>query len=138
MLMPPPRSWDDTWVSPGLDQKVVKRRLLLLGCIAAGLIQKPVICLAWDVQVFEECIAKLCRARASYRLVGCTAFLLRHVFAARAQQIVAELAVALATGGKHWDCSSLRKLLDRVNKLPVRDAGKRRGRMTQFTGPRWI
>ena len=138
MLMPPPRSWDDTWVAPALAQKVVKRRLLLLGCIASGLIQKLVICLAWDVQVFEKSIAKLCRARASCRLAGCTAILLRQVFAARAQELVAELAVALATAGKCWDYSSLRTLLGRLNKLPVRDAGKRRGRMSQFTGPRWI
>ena len=134
--MPPPRSWDGTWVSQRLAQKVLKRRMLLLGCIASGLIQKPVIFLVWDMQVFEEIIAKLCKARASCRLVGCTAILLRQVFAARAQETVAELAMALATAGKCWADSSLRTLLGRLQKLPVRDAGKRRGRMSQFTGPR--
>ena len=76
--------------------------MLLLGCIASGLIQKPVINLAWDMLVFEESIAKLCRAKASCHLVGCTAILLRQVFAVRAQELVAELAMALATAGKCW------------------------------------
>ena len=136
--MPLPRSWDGTWLAHRRDQKVVKRRLVLLGCIASGLIQKPVISLAWDMLMFEKTIAKLCRAKASCHLVGCTAILLRQVFAARAQELVAELAMALATAGKCWTCSSLRTLLGRLEKLPVRDAGKRRGRMSQFTGPRWI
>ena len=112
--------------------------MLLLGCIASGLIQKLVITLAWDMLVFEESIAKLCRAKASCHLVGCTAILLRQVFAMRAQEFVAELAMALATAGKCWAQSSLRTLLGRLSELPVRDAGKRRGRMSQFTGPRWI
>ena len=136
--MPLPRSWDGTWLAYRRDQKVVKRRLLLLGCIASGLIQKPVISVAWDMLVFQKIIAKLCRAKASCHLVGCTAILLRQVFAARAQETVAELAMALATAGKCWACSSLRTLLGRLEMLPVRDAGKRRGRMSQYTGPRWI
>jgi hypothetical protein len=63
---------------------------------------------------------------------------LRQVFAAEAQQVVLEHARALAVAGKSWSAVSLRSLLRRLRKLHVRDASKRRGRMSQFTGPLWV
>ena len=79
-------------MSPTLSTKVLKRRMLLLGCIASGLIQMPMITLAWDMRVFEQSLAKLHRAKASCDLLGGTAISLRQVFAVVAQEVVAELA----------------------------------------------
>ena len=111
---------------------------MLLGCIAAGLIQKPVISLAWDMRMLEQCISKIRKIKGSCHLIGCTAELLRQVFAAEAQKVVLEHARALAVAGKSWSAVSLRSLLRRLRKLRVRDASKRRGRMSQFTGPLWV
>ena len=126
------------WLSSHRPLKVRKRRLLLLGCIAAGLIQKPVISLAWDMRMFEQCISKIHKFKGTCHLIGCTAVLLRQVFAAEAQQVVLQHARALAVAGKSWSAVSLRSLLRRLRKLHVRDASKRRGRMSQFTGPLWV
>lgn len=138
-------SWRGTWFAPvaaGLPpaevRDLVRFRLLLLACIFCGVIQKPLIAFAWDVQTFEDCLRELHTKKASLALMGGTAILLRQVFAVAGQLLVKEVAVALADAGTTWKQASLSTLLRRLSKLSPRDSGKRRGRMSQFTGPSWI
>lgn len=128
-----------TWIAPSLGGKAVRLRLLLLGCILCGLIQKPLIAFAWDVQALQEVIQSVARAKASPSLLGGTAILLRQVFAVKGQTVVGDIALALAGSGcPSWNRKSLQRLLSKLLELSPEDAGKRRGRMSQFTGPAWL
>ena len=124
--------------SPGDPGAVVRYRVLLLSCIFCGLTQKPLISFAWDMQSFEDAVRELRGRKTSLALLGGTAILLRQVFASRAQVQVKSMALALADAGSTWKAKDLQTLLKRLVKLLPRDSGKRRGRMSQFTGPSWI
>ena len=59
-------SWRDTWLAPAVagtrpavSRAAVRYRLLLLSCIFCGLIQKPLIAFAWDIQAFEDALYAL-------------------------------------------------------------------------------
>ena len=139
-------SWQDTWLAapveagtePANSRAVVRYRLLLLSCIFCGLIQKPLIAFAWDVQAFEDALRAVHGKKASLALMGGTAILLRQVFAARAQMQVKTMAIALAGAGGKWKRRNLQALLTSLLKLSPRDSGKRRGRMSNYTGPPWL
>jgi len=130
--------FEGTWVAPSLGGEIVKMRWLLLACISCGLIQKPLISFAWDVQVFVKTLADVHKANASRQLLGGTAILLRQVFAATAQDVVGRRALDLAARGGRWTCRSLEALLRELQRLDPADASKRRGRMSQFSGPPWL
>jgi hypothetical protein len=98
-------------------------RMLLLGCILCGLIQKPLISFAWDVQALEEVLCSLDAAKASDELMGGTAILLRQVFAARGQRFVGDMALALAGSGSRWTKRSLKHLQQQLLQLAPTDAG---------------
>ena len=123
---------------PTVSRAAVRYRLLLLSCIFCGLIQKPLIAFAWDMQAFEDALYALQRKTANLALMGGTAILLRQVFASRAQTQVKTMALALAAAGTTWKRRNLQSLLTSLSKLSPRDSGKRRGRMSQFTGPPWL
>ena len=138
-------SWRDTWLAPAEagtrpadSRAAVRYRLLLLSCIFCGLIQKPLIAFAWDMQAFEDALCALHGKKANLALMGGTAILLRQVFASRAQMQVKTMALALAGAGSTWKRRNLQSLLTSLSKLSPRDSGKRRGRMSQFTGPPWL
>ena len=102
--------WRGTWlapagagVAPADAEDRVRYRLLLLACIFCGIIQKPLITFAWDVQAFEDCLRELHAKKASLALMGGTAILLRQVFALCGQVLVKEMAVALADAGGHLE-----------------------------------
>ena len=130
--------FEGTWVAPSLGGEIVKMRWLLIACISCGLIQKPLISFAWDVQVFTNTLVDVHKANASRQLLGGTAILLRQVFAATAQDVVGRRALDLAARGGRWTCRSLQALLRELQGLDPADASKRRGRMSQFSGPPWL
>ena len=66
--------WRGAWlapaeagVAPAEAEDRVRYRLLLLACIFCGIIQKPLITFAWDVQAFEDCLCDRCRATRQLR-----------------------------------------------------------------------
>ena len=126
----------NTWLTPSNEGHAY--RLLLQASIICGLIQKPLIVFAWDVITMMEIISSLVELKASPILLGGTAILLRQVFAEKAQKLVGEMARVLAKSGRHWATANLQCLHTRLLDLHPKDAGKRKGRMCQFSGPAWL
>ena len=145
------------WLAPlvaklGLSaaKPVLLARQCFLACIVAGLIQKPMIIFAWDVQTFRRQLGRVqeqlplprgggtCFARRASQLLGGTAVLLRHIFAVKGQQAVGDIAVALAVAGRVWDATSLKRLLKTLDEMSPEHTMKRRGHMAQHTGPKWV
>ena len=131
-----------TWLSSEVSEQVRRARYAFLACLVGGLMQKPLIKFAWDMQNFQtelRRVHKRLRTRGDGEAVlGGTAILLRQVFAAKGQSVVADIAVSLAVAGKNWDSAALRHLSRELGELDAADAGKRKGRMSAFSGPRWI
>ena len=51
---------------PTVSRAAVRYRLLLLSCIFCGLIQKPLIAFAWDMQAFEDALYALQRKKRTW------------------------------------------------------------------------
>ena len=132
-----------TWLCPSQPQRVLKARTLFMACIVCGLMQKPLIKFAWDVQTFLQSLTRVhsslrTRGGGACALLGGTAILLRQVFATKGQRVVAEFASSLAVAGKGWSVCSFHNLSRQLEVLEPRHHMKRRGRMVQFSGPKWI
>ena len=132
----------ETWFSSAVAEHVRRARYAFLACIVAGLVQKPLVKFALDIQAMQKHLRRV-HQHASARgcgvsLLGGTAILLRQVFASKGQCLVAELAISLAVAGKTWDKASLRELCQRLDMLRPCDRQKRKGRMSRFSGPEWI
>jgi len=126
----------NTWLTPSNEGHAY--RLLLQSSILCGLIQKPLIVFAWDVVTMMDIISGLVELKASPLLLAGTAILLRQVFAEKAQKLVGEMASVLAKSGRRWATDNLKRLHKRLLELQPKDAGKRKGRMCQFSGPAWL
>ncbi len=68
--------WRGTWLAPaeaGVAPAEAEDRLrycvLLMACVFCGIIQKPLITLARDVQAFEDCLRELHDKKASLALM---------------------------------------------------------------------
>ena len=134
-----------TWLCPSLSRPVLRARTLFIACMLAGLMQKPLIKFAWDVQAFVRSLLRVhsaCLARdrggGAGRLLGGTAILLRQVFASQGQAMVAEFAASLAVAGQGWTPERLLQLCVQLETLQPRHHMKRKGRMAQYSGPQWI
>ena len=132
----------DTWLSSAMAEPVRRARYAFFACIGAGLLQKPLIKFAWDIQALQRHL-QIVYQHTSTRgrgaaLLGGTAILLRQVFAAKGQKVVADVAISLAAAGKTWDKAALCNLCGKLDKLDPCDRQKRKGRMSQFSGPKWI
>ena len=134
-----------TWLCPSLSRPVLRARTLFIACMLAGLMQKPLIKFAWDVQAFVRSLLRVhsaCPARdrggGAGRLLGGTAILLRQVFASQGQAMVAEFAASLAVAGQGWTPERLRQLCVQLETLQPRHHMKRKGRMARYSGPQWI
>ena len=131
-----------SWLSSALAENVRRARYAFVACVVCGLMQKPLIKFAWDVQAFQtelQRVYKRVRTRGGGEAVlGGTAILLRQVFAAKGQRVVADIAISLAVAGKSWDSAALRRLCRDLAKMEAKDTMKRKGRMSAFSGPRWI
>jgi hypothetical protein len=90
------------------------------------------------MQAFEDALRALHGNKVNLSLIGCTAILLRQVFASRAQMQVKNMALALADAGGTWKRTNLQSLLTELSKLSPRDSSKCRKRMSQFIGPSWL
>ena len=142
---------EDTWLCPSFPLPVLRVRTLFIACMLCGLMQKPLIKFAWDVQAFLQVLTRghstivargggadsTCGGGAA-SLLGGTAILLRQVFATKGQAVIAAQASALAVAGKHWSKCSLLELCRLLEKLEPCDNMKRQGRMVQSSGPQWI
>ena len=132
----------DTWLSSAMAEHVRRARYAFVASIVAGLVQKPLIKFAWDIQALQKHLQRLhqhtstCGRGAA--LLGGTAILLRQVFATKGQEVVADVAISLAVAGKIWDKASLGKLCGTLDMLEPCDRQKRKSRMSQWTGPSWI
>ena len=104
--------------------------------------QKPLIKFAWDVQAFMEQLQRVKKAirtrGGGVSVLGGTAILLRQIFAEKGQMLVGDAGVALAVAGGKWDRASLTKLCSDLETLNPRDRMKRKGRMSQYSGPTWV
>ena len=47
-------------------------------------------------------------------------------------------AALLAVAGQTWDEKALAALIEKLDQLEPRDSKKCKGRMAQYTGPKWI
>jgi len=128
----------NTWLSPAVPEPLRLRRWLLLGCFMAGLIQKPLISFAWDVISFTKVMTDLSVAGAGPTLMGGTAILLRQIFAEKGQELVGKMASRLCKQGRVWTKLPLEQLRDGLWHMEPGDAGKRKGRVAQFSGPVWV
>ena len=133
---------DGTWISSVPAGRVRLARLVFLACAVSGLIQKPLIKFAWDVQTLQTqvkrvhgCMRIRCGGAA---LLGGTAILLRQVFATKGQEKVGDVAVSLAVAGKMWDQQAITRLHSELRKMDPRDTTKRKGFMALWSGPKWI
>ena len=131
-----------TWLSSAMAEDVRRARYAFLACIVAGLVQKPLIKFALDIQALQKHLRGVhqhaCTRGRGAALLGGTAILLRQVFASKGQEVVAEVAMSLAVAGKTWDKVSLCVLCRKLDKLRPCDKQKRKGRMCKFSGPKWI
>ena len=131
-----------TWLSSAMAEKARRARYAFLACLVGGLIQKPLIKFAWDVQAFQEQLQRVYEAwrirGGGVALLGGTAILLRQVFATVGQAAVGDIGTALAVAGKCWDKASMRQLLQSLGRLLPADRMKRKGRMAAYSGPTWI
>ena len=126
----------NTWLTPLNEGHVW--RVAVMSCTLCGLIQKPLIPFAWDAQVFCEVLSQVAEAGGTPLLLGCTAILLRQVFAKKAQEEVGSLACGLARRRRQWTKATWVSLAGRLRALEPRDSGKRKGRMSQFSALRWV
>ena len=131
-----------TWISSVPAGRVRSARLVFLACVVSGLIQKPLLKFAWDVQSLQtqlkrvhECMRTRCGGAA---LLGGTAILLRQIFATKGQEKVGDVAVSLAVAGKMWDKQAITRLHSELRKMDPRDTMKRKGFMTLWSGPKWV
>ena len=75
---------------------------------------------------------------ADLRLLGGTAILLRQVFASVGQGVVGTRALKLLTSGDEWTTQQLGALRLELLDYEPEQVGKRRGRMSAFSGPLWV
>ena len=140
-----PRRMDGTWITSAVAERQKAARVLFIACLVAGLVQKPLVSFAWDVETLQaellrvlERIGGLREVARGASLLGGTAILLRQVFAEKGQRAVGAIAETLAVAGQMWDLKAIQRLLDELRRLEGRDHAKRRGRMAQYSGPRWV
>jgi len=84
------------WVTSASAESVRRARVLLVASILGGLIQKPLIKFAWDVQAFTKELVALHKTMVRHAsagpesfhslLIGGTAILLRQIFATVGQR----------------------------------------------------
>ena len=115
-------------LSSAVAENVRRARYAFVACVVCGLVQKPLIKFAWDVQAFQaelHRVHKRVRTRGGGEAVlGGTAILLRQVFAAKGQRVVADIAISLAVAGKSWDSAALRRLCRDLAKMEAKDTMK--------------
>ena len=124
------------WLVSAVAEDVGRRRLCLLACICCGLIQKPVIAFAHDVEILVDVVLDVFRRGCGVSAVGCSALLCRQMFSEAGQHAVR--AITRRADFRTWTHPHLLALLSRMDALSPQLNGKRRGRMTQFTGSRWL
>ena len=126
-----------TWLGDGDSDSVRTFRSAWLLCLFTGLVQKPLVRMAWDVQVTVKVMAALRRGRRAPEVLGMTLILLRQVYAQKGQEIVGDMARALGLHGR-WTAPALRKLAGALEDEDRNDNRKDKGRMRAFTGPAWV
>ena len=124
-------------MSPTVVGDVRLFRLLHLATVVAGLNQKPCALFAWDVQWTYKVLHDVRQRGGSAAFLGTTLIVLRMVFAKIGQVIVGKVAATLQRAGRSWNKAGVRELLKELNKLDREDAGRRRGRLVQNSGPHW-
>ena len=124
------------WLVSAVAEDVGRRRLCLLACICCGLIQKPVIAFAHDVEILVDVVLDVFRRGCGASAVGCSALLCRQMFSEAGQHAVRD--ITRRPDFRTWTHPHLLALLSRMDALSPQLNGKRRGRMTQFTGSRWL
>ena len=127
-----------TWLSEASSQKVHDFRAAWLLVLFAGLVQKPRVALAWGVLVTMESMRSLHALDAAPMVMGTTLILLRQIYAAKGQQLVATMACRLTRGKREWNEVALRTLASKLESMDREHIKKLKGRMSVFTGPQWI
>ena len=133
---------EGTWVSSAKSGRIRAARLAFIACIVGGLLQKPLIKFAWDVQAFQTQLARVYQHISTRgggaALLGGTAILLRQIFATKGQELVGDIAVTLAMAGTMWYKRALVRLHKKLVKMDPRDTKKRKGLMAVWSGPKWV
>ena len=124
-----------TWLDDGVPASVRRIRSAWLLCLLTGLVQKPLVRMAWDVEVTVEMMAALREVCGAPEVLGMTLILLRQVYAQKGQQMVGRMALELKGT---WTVRALETLADALEDMHRRDNRKDKGRMRNYTGPAWI
>ena len=124
-----------TWVHDSANVEVRHWRSAWLLCLLTGLVQKPLVRHAWDVQVTVKTMAALRAVCEAPEVLGSTLILLRQVYAQKGQQMVGSMALELKGT---WTVGALRTLAGGLENMHRKDNRKDKGRMRMFTGPDWI
>ena len=128
-----------TWIDDGASTSVRTFRSAWLLCLLSGLVQKPLVRMAWDVEVTVEQLAALRHVSKAPGILGMTLILLRQVYAQKAQDAVGRMSVQVASGfGDVWPRRALQKLAKVLEDMDRQDNRKDKGRMRNFTGPDWV
>ena len=130
-----PTTWLDDSASPGV--RSVRSAWLL--CLLSGLVQKPLVRVAWDIEVTIVQMAALRAVSKAPVVLGMTLILLRQVYAQKAQEAVGRASIELASGGERlWPRKALQRLTRALESMDKQDNRKDKGRMRNFTGPAWV
>ena len=124
-----------TWLDDGVPASVRRIRSAWLLCLLTGLVQKPLVRMAWDVEVTVEMMAALREVCGAPEVLGMTLILLRQVYAQKGQLMVGRMALEIKGT---WTVRALETLADALEDMHRRDNRKDKGRMRNYTGPAWI
>ena len=101
-----------TWVHDGATAAVRRWRSAWLLCLLTGLVQKPLVRMAWDVEVTVKMMGALREVCGAPEVLGMTLILLRQVYAQKGQEMVGSMAMELEGTWTACALETLAKALD--------------------------
>ena len=128
-----------TWLDDSATTAERRFRSAWLLSLLSGLVQKPLVRMAWDIEVTVLKLAALRSVCEAPGVLGMTLILLRQVYAQKAQEMVGDMSLDVAKGLGHvWTRRALQKLAEVLGGMDKQDSRKDTGRMRNYTGPAWV